>query len=309
MLDKRSILAHLQAVVQDLQETPILFQPHAFAARAQAQDLLEFHVLEALAGIEAEATTQDRSEYEHIRREADDLRYRFEHINSELFDEIRLSIRSGKCTGEALWETLENCLGPLRGAEQEIKSEYDYVDELLNQLLHVETNLTPDETRVRDEQMVPYQPTPGRVLFKLLEWVSVKPGDVFYDLGSGLGHVAIMIKLLTGARVKGIEFEPTYCSYARQCARQLDLHDIVFINEDARQSDYSDGTIFYMYTPFRGYLLQEVLDRLHAESRLRRITVCTYGPCTLKVNNADWLTTVRLHKDWQSGLGVFEAAP
>jgi hypothetical protein len=308
-LDQQSILAHTQAVVRDLQETPALFQPYRFAERVQAQDLLEFHVLDALAAMEAETTAQDRVEYERVRREADDLLSRLEHVNSELLDEIRSSIRSGRRTGEALWETLENCLGPLRGAGFEISSGYDEVDDFVNRLLHVETAVTPAETRLRDGEMVAYQPTPARVLFQLLEWVAVKPGDVFYDLGSGLGRVAIMTKLLTGATVKGIEFEPTYCSYARQCARELNLQDIVFVNEDARQSDYSDGTVFYLYTPFRGHLLQEVLDRLRAESRLRQITVCTYGPCTLEVDNADWLTTIKLHKDWQSGLGVFEANP
>ncbi len=306
-MDRRSILGHLQTVVKDLQETPALFQPHRFAERAQALDLLEFQVLETLAGLEAAATTLDRADHERVRREADDLVSRLERINGELFDEIRLSIRSGKCNGEALWQTLESCLGPLRGAEQEISSQYDYVDDFVNRLLHVEMNVTPGETRVRDEQMVSYQPTPMRVLFQLLEWVSVKPGDVFCDLGSGLGHVAIMVKLLTGATVTGIEFEPTYCNYARQCATELNLQDVNFVNEDARWSDYNGGTIFFMYTPFREHLLERVLDRLRVESKLRQITVCTYGPCTLEVSKADWVTTVKVHKDWQSGLGVFQA--
>jgi hypothetical protein len=44
-----------------------------------------------------------------------------------------------------------------------------------------------------------------------------------------------------------------------------------------------------MYTPFEGRLLQQVLEKLHRESRRRMIRLFTYGPCTATVSRQRWL--------------------
>ena len=70
--------------------------------------------------------------------------------------------------------------------------------------------------------MVFYQPTPGRIIFELVERAALQKHDTFYDLGSGLGQVVILVSLLSGARAKGIEFDPAYCEYARRCATRAE---------------------------------------------------------------------------------------
>jgi hypothetical protein len=42
-------------------------------------------------------------------------------------------------------------------------------------------------------------------------WSPITQADVFFDLGSGLGQVPILVNLLSGAAAKGMEFEPVYC--------------------------------------------------------------------------------------------------
>ena len=130
--------------------------------------------------------------------------------------------------------------------------------------------------------MVSYQPSPARVILELVEKANLKPEDVFFDVGSGLGQVAILVALLSGARAKGVEFEPAYCDYARQCAKELNLSHVEFINMDASEMDYSDGTVFYIYTPFEGKLLDKLLEKLKGEAHKRMIWVYTYGPCTVQ---------------------------
>jgi hypothetical protein len=51
----------------------------------------------------------------------------------------------------------------------------------------------------------------------------------------------------------------------------------------------SSGTVFYLYTPFRGVILRTVLDRLRAEANTRAIRVCTFGPCTPTIAAESWL--------------------
>jgi hypothetical protein len=64
---------------------------------------------------------------------------------------------------------------------------------------------------------------------------------------------------------------------------------VTFRNVDARAADYTDGTVFFLYTPFTGRLLQAVLARLEAEARTRPITIATYGACTSDVAQQPWL--------------------
>jgi hypothetical protein len=64
---------------------------------------------------------------------------------------------------------------------------------------------------------------------------------------------------------------------------------VTFISCDARQADYSEGTFFFMFTPFRGAILQEVLELLRREALRRRIKIITYGPCTAEVAGQSWL--------------------
>ena len=55
------------------------------------------------------------------------------------------------------------------------------------------------------------------------------------DLGSGLGKVALLVALLTGARAYGVEIDPCLVSRARAAARSLDLQSAEFIEGDIRR--------------------------------------------------------------------------
>ncbi|MEP6613104.1 MAG: class I SAM-dependent methyltransferase, partial [Mucilaginibacter sp.] len=164
---------------------------------------------------------------------------------------------------------------------------YDNLDIFINGLLSFHS--IPGQTRDLEPEMVFYQKTPARIIFDLVEKAYVTRDDVFFDLGSGLGQQAILVNLMTGAKAKGVEFEPAFCNYANDCATQLNLPGVTFINTDARQADYSDGTVFFMYTPFRGEILQDVLALLRKESLTRKIKIITYGPCTAQVALHSWL--------------------
>jgi precorrin-6B methylase 2 len=153
--------------------------------------------------------------------------------------------------------------------------------------------------------MVYYQKTPVRIVFEMINKAAFKRGDVFYDLGSGLGQVTILVNLLASVTSKGVEFEPAYCEYSKTVAAGLDLENVEFINADARYADYSSGTVFFMYTPFEGKILGDVLNTLNAESKKRKIRIITYGSCTKEVARTHWLRQVSNMKDYNTAPGVF----
>jgi len=166
---------------------------------------------------------------------------------------------------------------------------YDYLDELISGVLQLEE---PNEATIqRESEKVFYQPTPARHIFDLIGRTALTEADVLIDLGSGLGHVPLMVPICTPVRSIGIEVEATYVERAEQCAQKLNLNKVTFIHQDARAADLSAGTVFYLYTPFTGSILSHVLALLRREAETRRIRICTYGPCTPVVAEESWLET------------------
>jgi hypothetical protein len=53
-----------------------------------------------------------------------------------------------------------------------------------------------------------YQPTPARVVRRMLDLAEIHPGDALYDLGAGTGGIVFEAARKYGARVVGVEVEP-----------------------------------------------------------------------------------------------------
>lgn len=251
-----------------------------FAARAAAIEHLEVHVFDRLGYLEDRASLP--ADLQSLRERAEALSRRLAAANERVVRRLRHQIRSGRYSPRALMRAFARHAGPPGG-----QGNYDTLDLLVGGLLGA--GAPAEERAVREPEMVAYQPTPARAILSLIERENIRPDDVVYDLGSGLGRVVILAALWSGARARGVEVEPAYCEYAGRCARRLNVPGVEFIQADARVAPLADGTIFFMYTPFRGALLRRVLERLRAEARERPIRVCTYGPCTAEVAGASWL--------------------
>jgi hypothetical protein len=127
--------------------------------------------------------------------------------------------------------------------------------------------------------------------------------DVFVDLGAGLGKAAMVVHLLTGARVRGVEVQPNLVARARARADDLGLTGVSFVEADAREADLDDGTVFFLYLPFTGAVLRTVLERLHGIARRRDIVVCTLG---LDLPKSPWLTPRETDAFW---LSIYDGCP
>jgi hypothetical protein len=298
----REIIQEIRSDIGSVEQDEALNEEVNFIARAEAIDFIEFYVIDRIEGI---LRVTDRvEELNGLKRRAELVKNRLEGINGQLFRKLRERIRTGHYTGAALKNQLDRYVQCISNQRDQDEIGYDSLDTFVNGLLQVDA--VAEETKEREPEMVFYQPTPARITLELIEKAHIKPDDVFYDLGSGLGQVLMLVNLLSGAKAKGIEFEPAYCNYARQCARRLNLKQVEFINLDVRDVDYSDGTIFFMYTPFKGKLLGEVLEKLRAESQGRAIKICTYGPCTPHVSKQKWLRPITRNVNREYELAIFK---
>jgi len=216
-------------------------------------------------------------------------------MNKGYFKKLRATIRKEGLTGPSLKAMVKEYAGLEADNDHHDGPCYDNLDIFINGLFY--SKGMPLQTKDLEPEMVYYQKTPARVVFDLAESSHLTKEDVFVDIGSGLGQVAFLVHLLAGITARGIEFEPAFYDYARACAAELHLSHVTFINLDARQADYSEGTVFFMFTPFRGAMLREVLEILRRESLRRRIKMITYGPCTAEVAGQGWLERLTPEED------------
>jgi hypothetical protein len=252
----------------------------------EAIDFIESHILGQIETL-LQSSSPPR-ELILLKSRAEKVKSALEQIDTNLFRRLRATIRKEGFTGAALKDMVEKYVG-LEADDNDHRDDpgYDSLDIFINRLFFFE--VIPQQTKDLQPEMVYYQKTPARIIFDLVEQAHFSKEDVFVDIGSGMGQVAILVHLLAGISTQGIEFEPAFCDYAGECAADLHLSRVTFNNCDARQADYSDGTVFFMFTPFRGAILQDVLELLRRESLRRRIKIITYGPCTAEIEWQNWL--------------------
>ena len=76
---------------------------------------------------------------------------------------------------------------------------------------------------------VPYLPCSVDALLRLIEHAPVGAGDVFVDVGSGLGRAAALVHLLTGAPAIGVEVQPAHVAASRALAMRLRLRSALIL--------------------------------------------------------------------------------
>jgi hypothetical protein len=240
-------------------------EPMAFTRRAEAMDRLDL----LLVGVD-EAP---------VRAEAEHLIEDMEAIDRALFDHLRERVRLGEG---------RQALAPWMDGDVSPGQHYDALDTLLAGVLAI------DEPGIAESppppEMVFYQPTPARHIVDGIRRASISASDVVLDLGSGLGHVPMLVQVLTGARTRGVERVPSYVESARRAALLLGLAEVTFVEGDARDAALADITVFYLFTPFLGSVLRDMLARIEIEAAARPLRVVVLGPCARTFARMPWLT-------------------
>jgi len=250
---------------------------------------MRLNILDKLDAIVGDLDTLDLKSFfdpEVILR-AELLKSQLEEANESLYevahDEIVLT---GKSPALDRWlaEAVDD-------EETEIRQPglgFDLLDEIVSGVLQFRG--PGDAGFLPSPEMRAYQPTPARHILDLIEACRFSSDDVLVDLGSGLGHVPLLVGIQAGIRTLGVEVQPDHAASAQETAQRLNLSRVQFVAEDARRMDLSAGTVFYMFSPFTGSILSDVLDRLRRQSKTRQIRICALGPCTRILQEQTWLT-------------------
>jgi len=277
-------ITDIQADIKSIESNTSIYDEHNFDNRANAIDFIDFHILDRIESLRQ--SIQNSPRLDLLEQHAKELKQQLEDIDTCLFERLRQNIRAGIPFKNIIYKYID----PESICKQPCEPGYDNLDNFINSLLCFRP--LPEASLDRSADMIFYQQTPARVIFQLAKMARLNPGDVFFDIGSGLGQVVILINLLTGAKTAGIEYEPAYCNYAKTSAAQLNLPAVEFLNIDARNVDYSSGTVFFLYTPFVGDMLQQMLDILQQQAEKGFIRIFTYGPCSTAIARKPWLKCI-----------------
>jgi hypothetical protein len=290
-MNLQSIEAGIEILEQDERldvEANIILRKNALEhlefARAFAVSHLDTQALQArLAVFKQRLITMDTAIFNRLRTE----------IQQGQFTPASLRAEFNQYTDYAPWKPEQPQIGP------------DGLDSLVDGILGDSGQF--GRRAPNDPEMVHYEPTPARAILELIDKTGLNAKQTIYDIGSGIGRASILFNLLTGAQSKGIEIDPALTIFAQNVSHTLGLNKVSFINLDAREADYSEGDVFFMFTPFLGNILQVVLGRWELLAQRRPITIATFGRCTRHVAQEDWLKHVSGEIDNDFTLALFQS--
>jgi len=138
---------------------------------------------------------------------------------------------------------------------------------------------------------VPYLPSAVEALHCLADKVPMQSGDVWVDVGSGVGRAAVFMHLLKGVPVLGIEVQSAHLHAAKALVERLGLSDVSFVLGDVLEvePEFARGTVFFLYCPFSGERLLRTLAMLEKVAQRRMIWVCTLD---LPLPECGWIEPV-----------------
>ena len=226
-------------------------------------------------------------------------------LNQGLFRKLRSGIRSRTVTPGHLRTLLESNCRYRRGDPACMHWGAEAADALAAGLFR--SDCVPQPWDGSDVEMIHYESTPVSAVLELVDRVPLTRCDRFVDIGSGLGQVVLLVHLLTGVEAVGLEVVPAYVEQARGEAERLGVEGVSFSEGDARSADLCGGTVYFLFSPFRGQMLKTVLNRLRQEARTRRLTICSFGPCTEQIAGEPWLTMQEAGMNHEFRLAVFNS--
>jgi len=293
-------IAVLQRELDELQRASTLFEARNFRARKEALDFTS-----VIEKISAENYRDNAEALFRLRQQARELGERVHVFNRAIARDWYARLKSGRPAPQELRNSLQpySDYVPLKWGT--LHYGYENLDFLLEEILLPQPH--PQAALDLEQGMVRYEPTPASVILELTERITFTDDDVFYDLGSGLGKVILLVHLLTNTRCVGVEYQSDFCRYADQKAHELNLAGVRYINADARYADYADATVFFFFNPFGGVIFPAVLERLHQEAQHRDIRICSYGSSTLPLSELPWLEYLPPRNEDAAALAIFRS--
>jgi SAM-dependent methyltransferase len=157
-------------------------------------------------------------------------------------------------------------------------------DEIWDRRFGVSTfGMLPAVGTVEDPHwQVHYEPTSYGDLFKMLQFVTANPGDVFLDLGCGLGRAVFAATHLGVKQAIGVEINRGLFDRCQENLKRLkkSSSNVQFHLLPAQDYMDNDATVLYLFNPFGEGTMNQVLARLGESlaARPRKVRLIYFNP-------------------------------
>ncbi|MEA2719039.1 MAG: hypothetical protein QOJ39_903 [Candidatus Eremiobacteraeota bacterium] len=145
--------------------------------------------------------------------------------------------------------------------------------------------LDPDAIGPSLEHATHYEATPVAQAESLLEASPLRPEDAtFVDLGAGMGRVVMLAARRPFRAVIGVEISPALVEIARENLASLRdperiVRDVKIVRADAAEYVFPRGDlVLFLYNPFRGPVMEAVLERLRTAGEQREVVLLYHTP-------------------------------
>jgi len=133
----------------------------------------------------------------------------------------------------------------------------------------------------------------GSLAYNDIRWIihalRLTARDVVYDLGAGYGRFMIYGAVVAPARFKGIEIVRERAARIERAKARFGLRNASVVTNNAVAEDFTDGTKFYLFSPFFMPTLRAVSKKLQACAVKRPITIVAVDQAVSFFARQRWL--------------------
>jgi ubiquinone/menaquinone biosynthesis C-methylase UbiE len=136
---------------------------------------------------------------------------------------------------------------------------------------------------------------------RTVERLSVPPGSIVLDVGSGSGASAIPAASIVGpsGRVVAVDLAERLLALARDKAERSGLRNVEFRHGDMEALGYPDGMFDAVISVFSIFFVPDMTKQVAELWRMVRpggqLAITTWGPRMLEPGNAAWWSAVKTH--------------
>ncbi|MBT3515416.1 MAG: class I SAM-dependent methyltransferase [Nitrospina sp.] len=145
----------------------------------------------------------------------------------------------------------------------------------------------------------PWHPLSDENINRIIKFASLRPGEKFYDLGSGDGRVLIAASKKRFVRGVGVEIDPIKVLLSKYLILTGKLTNKISIHRgNMFDFDVSDADVIYLYLTHQALdrLFPEILDRMKPSARIICYRFCVRNLEPAKINKDNNLFLYNLTK-------------
>lgn len=205
-------------------------------------------------------------------------------------------------------EEVRSFLAQLHGSDEQMDSvAIDHLIGIKPEQVERDVDMRKLEQQYGHEQF-PYQGTPYEFIRQFLKELNLTDQDVLYDLGCGYGRVLLYGAMTTPGKYRGIEIVPERVVAANAIKDKFNLDNVDFRQGNVLEQDYTDGSVFFLFSPFTRETLEKVGEQLKQLAKTKKIRVVSLGPSTSYFNSQPWLCSVEFgSKERPWDLTIYES--